>query len=189
MDQNPIDPIALVRESIRDVEPSATARQHTLTNRALSVLPLVWVDVDMIHRVLINLLENAIKFTPAGGKIDIGAQTSEDGLFVKFWIRDNGPGIPPSERERVFEKFARLRGKNKPGGLGVGLAFCRLAVHAHGGDIWIESEVGKGTTFWLTLPVAQRQSTGKLKRQTGRLTFKPDHPDKTHPLKDEPHEG
>lgn len=189
VDQNPIDPIALVRESIRDVEPSATARQHTLTNRALSVLPLVWVDVDMIHRVLINLLENAIKFTPAGGKIDIGAQTSEDGLFVKFWIRDNGPGIPPSERERVFEKFARLRGKNKPGGLGVGLAFCRLAVHAHGGDIWIESEVGKGTTFWLTLPVAQRQSTGKLKRQTGRLTFKPDHPDKTHPLKDEPHEG
>jgi len=189
VDQNPIDPIALVRESIRDVEPSATARQHTLTNRALSVLPLVWVDVDMIHRALINLLENAIKFTPAGGKIDIGAQTSEDGLFVKFWIRDNGPGIPPSERERVFEKFARLRGKNKPGGLGVGLAFCRLAVHAHGGDIWIESEVGKGTTFWLTLPVAQRQSAGKLKRQTGRLTFKPDRPDRTQPFKDDPHEG
>ena len=118
-----------------------------------------------------------------------GAQIGEDGLFVKFWVRDNGPGIPPSERERVFEKFARLRGKNKPGGLGVGLAFCRLAVHAHGGDIWIESEVGKGTTFWLTLPVAQRQSAGKLKRQTGRLTFKPDHPDKTQPLKDNPQEG
>jgi PAS domain S-box-containing protein len=178
VDQNPIDPIALIRESIRDVEPSSTARQHVLTNRALSVLPLIWVDVDMIHRVLINLLENAIKFTPAGGRLDIGAQIGEDGLFVKFWVRDNGPGIPLSERERIFEKFARLRGKNKPGGLGVGLAFCRLAVHAHGGDIWIESEVGKGTTFWLTLPVAQRQSTGKLKRQTGRLTFKPDHPEK-----------
>ncbi len=174
VDQNSIDPVALVRESIRDVEPSVTARQHTLTNRANSVLPLIWVDVDMIYRVLINLLENSTKFTPVGGRIDIGAQTSEDGLFVKFWVRDNGPGIPPAERERIFEKFARLRGKNKPGGLGVGLAFCRLAVHAHGGEIWVDSEVGKGTTFWLTLPVAQMQSAGKLKRQTGRLTFKPD---------------
>ncbi|MBI3170711.1 MAG: GAF domain-containing protein [Chloroflexi bacterium] len=178
VDQNSIDPVALVRESIRDVEPSVTARQHILTNRALSVLPLIWVDVDMIYRVLTNLLENSIKFTPAGGRIDVGAQTSEDGFFVKFWVRDNGPGIPPAERERIFDKFTRLRGKNKQGGLGVGLAFCRLAVHAHGGDIWVDSEVGKGTTFWLTLPVAQRQSTGKLKRQTGRLTFKPDQPDK-----------
>lgn len=183
VDQNSIDPVALVRESIRDVEPSVAARQHTLTNRALSVLPLIWVDVDMIHRVLINLLENAIKFTPAGGRIDIGAQTSEDGLFVKFWVRDNGPGILPAERERIFEKFTRLRGKAKTSGLGVGLAFCRLAVHAHGGEIWLDSEVGKGTTFWLTLPVAQRRSAGKLKRQTGRLTFKPDHPDRTQPLK------
>jgi PAS domain S-box-containing protein len=185
-DQNSIDPVALVRESIRDVEPSYTARQHTLTNRATSVLPLIWVDVDMIYRVLINLLENAIKFTPVGGKIDIGAQTSEDGFYVKFWVRDNGPGIPAADRDRIFEKFARLRGKNKPGGLGVGLAFCRLAVHAHGGDIWIESELGKGTTFWLTLPVAQRQSAGKLKRQTGRLTFKPDQPDRTQPLNNQP---
>ena len=176
VDQNSIDPVALVREAIRDVEPSVTARQHVLTNRALSVLPLIWVDVDMIHRVLINLLENSIKFTPAGGRIDIGAQTNEDGLFVRFWIRDNGPGIPAAERERIFEKFTRLRGKNKAGGLGVGLAFCRLAVHAHDGDIWIESEEGKGTTFWLTLPVAQRKSAGQIKRQTGRLTFKPDKP-------------
>ncbi|MBL8061992.1 MAG: GAF domain-containing protein [Anaerolineales bacterium] len=174
VDQNSIDPVALVRESLRDVEPSAAARQHTVTNRATSVLPLIWVDVDMIYRVLINLLENAIKFTPVGGRIDIGAQTNPDGLFVKFWVRDNGPGIPPAERERIFEKFTRLRGKNRPGGLGVGLAFCRLAVHGHGGEIWIESEPERGTTFWLTLPVAKRQASGQLKRQTGRLTFKPD---------------
>lgn len=174
IDQNSIDPVALIAESIRDVEPSAIARQHALTNRARTVLPLVWVDVDMIYRVLVNLLENAIKFTPSGGRIDIGAQTSEDGLSVKFWVRDNGPGIPQAERDRIFEKFMRLRGKNKPGGLGVGLAFCRLAVHAHSGDIWLESEPGKGTTFWLSLPVAQRKSTGRIKRQTGRLTFKPD---------------
>lgn len=173
-DQNSIDPVALVRESIRDVEPSVTARQHKLTNRATTVLPLIWVDVDMIYRVLVNLLENAIKFTPVGGRIDIGAQTNEDGMSVKFWIRDNGPGIPPSERDRIFEKFTRLRNKSRTGGLGVGLAFCKLAIHAHDGKIWLESEPGKGTTFWLTLPVAQRIATGQLKRQTGRLTFKPD---------------
>ncbi len=173
-DQHSIDPIEIIREAIYDVEPGAAARQHKLSNRALSVLPLIWVDVDMIHRVLINLLENAIKFTPANGKIDIGAQTSTDGLFVNFWVRDSGPGIPLSERESVFEKFTRLRGKNRASGLGVGLAFCRLAVHAHGGEIWIESAEDQGTTFWLSLPVAQRRSTGTLKRQTGRLTFKPD---------------
>jgi PAS domain S-box-containing protein len=174
VDQNAIDPVALIREAIRDVEPSASARQQTLVNRATSVLPLVWVDVDMIYRVLVNLLENAIKFTPAGGRIDIGAQTAEDGMFVKFWVRDNGPGIPPGDRERIFDKFTRLRGKNKAGGLGIGLAFCRLAVNGHNGKIWIESETDKGTTFWFSMPVAQRKSSGKIKRQTGRLTFKPD---------------
>ncbi len=174
VDQNAIDPVALVREAIRDVEPSAAARQQTLANRATSVLPLVWVDVDMIYRVLVNLLENAVKFTPVGGRIDIGAQTAEDGMFVKYWVRDNGPGIPPGERDRIFEKFTRLRGRNKAGGLGIGLAFCRLAVNGHGGKIWIESEMDKGATFWLLLPVAQRKSPGKIKRQTGRLTFKPD---------------
>lgn len=183
VEQNPIDPVALVREAIRDVEPAVAARQQILTNRATTVLPLVWVDVDMIYRVLINLLENAIKFTPVSGRIDIGAQTAPDGMFVNFWVRDNGPGIPPAERERIFEKFTRLRGRNRPGGLGVGLAFCRLAINGHGGKIWIESEVEKGTTFWLSLPVATRKTAGTLKRQTGRLTFKPD---KIQPNKDNP---
>ncbi|MDP1780234.1 MAG: ATP-binding protein, partial [Anaerolineales bacterium] len=64
------------------------------------------------------------------------------------------------------------RGKDRPGGLGVGLAFCRLAVHGHGGEIWVESSPGNGATFWLTLPVAKKKLTGELMRQTGRLTMK-----------------
>lgn len=171
VEQNAVDPLALIRESIRDVEPSATARQQKIVNIVNTVLPLIWVDVDMSHRVFINLLENAIKFTPIDGRIEIGAHT--DGTFVKFWVRDNGPGISPADQERVFEKFTRLRRKDKAGGLGVGLAFCRLAVLGHGGEIWVESELEKGTTFWLTLPVAQqKKTTGQLKRQTGRLTMK-----------------
>lgn len=171
VDQNAIDPVALIRESIRDVEPAANGRQQKIENKVTTVLPLIWVDVDMAHRVFINLMENSIKFTPVEGKIEIGAQT--DGTFVKFWVRDNGPGISSADRERIFEKFTRLRGsKERPRGLGIGLAFCRLAVLGHGGEIWVESEIGQGTTFFLTLPVAQKKITGQLKRQTGRLTLK-----------------
>lgn len=171
VDQNSVDPVALVREAIRDVEPAANGRQQKIENKVTSVLPLIWVDVDMAHRVFINLMENAIKFTPVEGRIEIGAQT--DGVFVKFWVKDNGPGISTADRERIFEKFTRLRGgKERPRGLGVGLAFCRLAVLGHGGEIWVESELGEGTTFFLTLPVAQKKVTGQLRRQTGRLTLK-----------------
>ena len=179
VDQQAVDPLALLREAIRDVEPGLNARQQNISNRSTTVLPLIWVDVDMTHRILINLIENAIKFTPVKGQLEVGAQTS-DGLFVKFWVRDNGPGIPVADRERIFDKFTRLRGKERPGGLGVGLAFCRLAVLGHGGEIWVDSELNKGTTFWFTLPVAQKlplvqkKSTGQLKRQTGRLVLKPD---------------
>lgn len=171
---NSVDPLDLVREALQDVDPSAAARQQKLEVKTISVLPLVWVDVDMIYRVFVNLLENAIKFTPVGGHIEIGAQTIDGGAFVKFWVRDNGIGISAADQERIFEKFTRVRGKNRPGGLGVGLAFCRLAVHGNGGKIWVESEVDKGTTFWLTLPVAKKKATGQLKRQTGRLTIKPE---------------
>lgn len=172
-DQNAVDPALLVKEAIQDVEPASTARHQRLINNVNGVFPLIWVDVDMIHRVFINLLENAIKFTPSGGVIEIGAQVA-DGETVRFWVRDNGPGISESDQERIFEKFTRVHGKMRVGGLGVGLAFCRLAVLGHGGNIWVESELGKGTTFWLTLPVAKKKATGQLKRQTGRLTIKPE---------------
>jgi NtrC-family two-component system sensor histidine kinase KinB len=173
VDQHAIDPLVLIRESLKDVEPSATGRHQKMENKAFGVLPLIWVDVDMIHRMFINLLENAIKYTPVGGQIEIGAQTGS-GTSVKFWIKDNGPGISEADRDRIFDKFTRLRGNNSPSGLGVGLAFCKLAVQGHGGQIWVESELGKGTTFWLTLPVAQKKATGQLKRQTGRLGMRED---------------
>jgi two-component system, NtrC family, sensor histidine kinase KinB len=173
IDQHAVDPLALVRESVRDVERAVAGREQVLENKVTSVLPIIWVDVDMIHRVFINLLENAIKYTPVGGHIEIGAKTT-DGASVKFWVRDNGPGISPTDIDRVFDKFIRLRGTNNPSGIGIGLSFCKLAVQGHGGQIWVESELGKGTTFWLTLPVSRKKATGQLKRQTGRLTIKED---------------
>ena len=154
-DQIAVDPLALIEESIQDVGLSARGRNQQVENKAHAPLSHIWVDKDMIQRVLINLLDNAIKFTPMEGRIEIGAQATDNG-FVKFYVHDNGPGIPPADAKRIFDKFTRLRSKNKPGGLGIGLAFCRLAVHGHGGQIWVESEAGKGTTFLLTLPVSHQ---------------------------------
>jgi two-component system sensor histidine kinase KdpD len=111
----------------------------------------VWVDTDMIRRVLINLLENASKFTPPEGKIEVGAE--QDGEWLQMWVEDTGPGIAPGDRERVFDKFTRLKGETTVNGLGVGLAFCRLAVEGHGGKIRVESGADQGAKFVLTLPV------------------------------------
>ena len=109
----------------------------------------------MARRVLINLMENSSKYTQTGGALEVGTYV-EDG-WLHIWIKDNGPGIPPAEQDRIFDKFTRLRGKGKPGGLGIGLAFCRLAVQGHGGRIWVESDAGQGATFHLTFPVATQE--------------------------------
>jgi PAS domain S-box-containing protein len=154
-DQKVVDPIALVRQALKDVAPASEGRRQKLIYNLPERLPFLWVDAGMSHRVLVNLIENAIKFTPTEGNIEVGVK--RDGEWLQFWVRDNGPGIPPAEQERIFEKFTRLRGKDKPGGLGVGLAFCRLAVQGHGGRIWVESHDGKGATFHFTLPLATQQ--------------------------------
>ena len=149
--QQYVSPQILIRTSIDDVKPSAAGRHQTVETHIAGNLPNVWVDADMMRRVLINLLENAIKFSKAETKIEIGAK--REGQTGEFWVRETGPGVPASETKRIFEKFARVKGKDRPGGLGIGLAFCRIAVQAHGGNIWVESEEGKGSKFIFTLPV------------------------------------
>jgi len=151
-DKKAVNPLTLITRAMEDVEPVAKGRRQILTTNLPDTLPLIWVDEDMARRVLINLMENSSKFTQVEGKLEIGAR-AEDG-WVYLWVKDNGPGIPPADQERVFDKFTRLRGSNKTGGLGIGLAFCRLAVQGHGGKIWVESESGKGAAFHFTFPVA-----------------------------------
>jgi two-component system, NtrC family, sensor histidine kinase KinB len=155
VDQKVVNPLFLVQQAVKDVSPSSEGRRQNVVSKLADRLPLLWVDAGMVHRVLVNLLENAIKFTPTEGNIEVGAK--KDGEWLQFWVCDNGPGIPPADRERIFDKFTRLRGKNTPGGLGVGLAFCRLAVQGHGGRIWVESQDGQGTAFHFTLPLATQQ--------------------------------
>jgi signal transduction histidine kinase len=111
----------------------------------------VLVDQDMVRRVVTNLLENASKYSPSGCNIEIGAHQHDDLVYI--WVQDHGQGIPASEHERIFDKFTRLKTENGPKGLGLGLAYCRLAIQAHGGKIWVESELGVGSRFIFTLPV------------------------------------
>jgi len=102
-----------------------------------------------VVRIIQNLVDNAIKFSPEGGAVRIEA--SENGENLTISISDNGPGVPPEFASRVFEKFAT--GGNRRRGSGLGLAFCRLAVKAHGGEIWVQSSAEPGATFSFTLPV------------------------------------
>ena len=159
-DQKVVDPLLLITNAAHDVEPVSKGRRQTFVMDLPTALPSIWVDEDMARRVLINLMENSSKFTQVEGNLEVGAR-HEDG-WVHMWVKDNGTGIPIAEQERIFDKFTRLRGTSKAGGLGIGLAFCRLAVLGHGGKIWVESDAGKGATFHFTFPVATREQLPDL---------------------------
>jgi two-component system, NtrC family, sensor histidine kinase KinB len=151
--RQPIDPASIINDSVETVLPNATSKQQTIRVVMPSPPCQAVGDFDMIRRVVTNLLENAIKFTPPEGTILVGGENLFD--RVEFFIQDDGPGIPSHETERIFNKFARIASPGAPKGLGLGLTFCRLAVEAHGGKIWVESDTGKGARFIFSLPVAE----------------------------------
>jgi NtrC-family two-component system sensor histidine kinase KinB len=155
--QRAIDIVSLVSDATKEVEQLVESRNQELRVQVPEEEKRtpVWVDGEMILRVLINLLENAVKFSPDQGQIMVNARLED--TWVEVSVQDMGPAIPESERERIFNKFTRLRGKDKLSGLGIGLAFCRLAIEGHGGRIWVESENNKGNTFSFTLPVASEE--------------------------------
>jgi len=132
----------------------AEAKGHTLRFNLARDLPDIQCDVEMVRRVVINLLENAVKYTQSGGDITVSAALTEAKDKLAVSVADTGPGISQHDQMAIFDKFARIHGEGRPKGLGLGLAFCRLAVEAHGGTIWVESEEGQGSTFAFTLPLA-----------------------------------
>jgi two-component system clock-associated histidine kinase SasA len=164
-DQTIVDSTALIAQAVLDVEPTVKGKYGTVVTDLPRELPSIWVDEDMARRVLINLIENSVKFTPQEGRFEVGARPEDN--WVHVWVKDNGPGIPLSEQERIFDKFTRLRSGTRSSGLGIGLAFCRLAVAGHGGRIWVESEPGKGSTFHFTLPVATKEQLANQAGETG----------------------
>jgi two-component system, NtrC family, sensor histidine kinase KinB len=145
----PFSPTQVIEESLEVVMPIAVSRQQEISKVLPEQKRTIHGDADMIQRVLTNLLENAVKFSPNQGKIEVGVKQAGD--YHHFWVQDFGPGITPEEQDKIFDKFTRLLSKDSPKGLGLGLTFCRLAVDAHGGKIWVESETGKFSRFNFTL--------------------------------------
>jgi PAS domain S-box-containing protein len=137
--------------------------------QATDGLPQVAADKDRARQILVNLVENAIKYSPDGGRVVLGVEPVDDA--VRFRVFDEGLGIPADEHDRVFEKFYRLDPDmiQGIGGTGLGLYICRELVERMGGSIWLESEEGKGSTFFFDLPsVASQRALSKARMPAGR---------------------
>ncbi len=142
----------LIERAVDFVKPMADRKRVPLSVDIASGLPPVLIDVNMIERVVVNLLDNACKFSGSGRPVRISAQRAQDEILVS--VRDEGPGISPEDLPRLFQKFSRgIHIGGQTPGTGLGLAFCKLAVEAHGGQISVDSEPGRGSTFTFTLPV------------------------------------
>jgi signal transduction histidine kinase len=153
----------LVHEVMETVKPMATEKPVVLEVDVPEPSVLVWADRDKVTQVLMNLIGNAIKFTPCDGRIGVSTANDLKG-WVRVSIRDAGPGIPTSEQEKIFEKFYQVTqdGGPKPKGTGLGLAISKSLVELHGGKIWVESQPGRGSTFSFTLPTSGSQGSGLL---------------------------
>ena len=139
-------------ETLAAMRNKLEARSQTVDIDIPQDLPHVYVDAGQIQRVLCNLLDNAIKYTPEGGELHISAlhRTTQK---IQVCVQDTGPGIPAEKREAIFEDSFRLQRDESKDGYGLGLALCRRIIRAHYGQIWVESEAGTGSQFYFTLPV------------------------------------
>ena len=152
LQREPCEIDALIRAVVAGNQPFPENRTVTVdvAGDALNVA----VDVGLFRRVIQNLLSNALKYTPAGGnvRVAVAAFAGE----VRVTVTDTGPGIASEYHQRIFEKFGQVGDRCNRVGTGLGLTFCKLAVEAHGGCIGVESEIGKGSAFWLVLPRVER---------------------------------
>jgi signal transduction histidine kinase len=148
----PINLVAATAERLRPVAESASIHM------AISVapdLPPVAADVELISRVLDNLADNALKFSPDGARVELWARAADGAARILFGVTDSGPGIAAADQAKLFQKFQRVPGiRGRRSGTGLGLAFCKLVVEAHRGSLSVVSQPGQGATFAFSLPVA-----------------------------------
>ena len=138
------------------------AAGHQLALQADETIGSIQADAEKLTQVLTNLLDNALKYTPAGSKITLTARVLEAGGEVELMVRDTGPGIPAADLPHIFERFYRVekgRARDK-GGTGLGLSIVKHIVQLHGGRVWAESELGQGTSIILRLPRSQQAAPG-----------------------------
>jgi len=150
-----LDASRLVASAAGQVNSLLKDKSLVLTCNIAPNVPLLWGDEGKLRRILVNLIGNAVKFTPKGGALSVEVRLNEIESAALFRVSDSGEGIPPEAFERIFEKFGQV--ESRKGGrmmsTGLGLTFCKLAIEAHGGQIGVESKLGVGSTFSFTLPL------------------------------------
>jgi signal transduction histidine kinase len=148
-----INPGELINFAKKALITQAKAKKQEVIIDIAPDISQISADRDMLERVLINIYQNAIKFTPTEGRIEFGA--AEENNVTRFWVMDSGLGVDPDYIDRIFDKYTRIHPDERIKGLGLGLAFCRLAVEGHGGKIWVENLPDGGAVFSFTIPIAE----------------------------------
>ncbi len=145
--------VEVINNSIQDVALQAESKNITIEKNLPDKLPVFTADTDKLMDVLINLFDNAVKFTPESGIITISSDVEDNSLHIS--VQDTGIGIPEDKIPNLFQRFYQVdaSGKRKYGGAGLGLYICKKIVEDHAGNIWVESTEGKGSTFHIILPI------------------------------------
>ena len=158
LERRSVELAPLVAQVLSEIEVARPDRDVRVADAVPEDIPPVFADRERVHQVLFNLLDNAVRFTPAGGRVTVSASRHNGSVDVA--VADTGPGIAPEDLPRVFERFYRVDESRSrdDGGTGIGLAIARSVVEAHGGRIWAESVPGRGSTFTFELPAAPPQA-------------------------------
>ena len=151
----PVELRPLVEKVLGDLKPPADSKSITLINELPQLVAAA--DLGRLEQVLANLVDNAIKYGRTQGTVTVGGGKTEDGK-IEIFVQDDGPGIPPESLDRVFERFYRVdkARSREQGGTGLGLSIVKHIVQSHGGKVWVKSELGKGSTFFFTLPQGEK---------------------------------
>lgn len=153
----------IVQSVTSEIKPLAEELEVNLRVEAESNLPLLDIDADKIERMILNLVDNALKYSPPNSQVSIHTEPIEGG-FVQLNVTDMGPGIPDDYKERLFDRFVQIEGrKTVRRGVGLGLTFCKLVVEAHNGQIWVtDNPNGNGSVFKVMLPIAQSEKEMRI---------------------------
>ncbi|MBI3183941.1 MAG: HAMP domain-containing histidine kinase [Myxococcales bacterium] len=145
--------LGMLQEVCELARPEQQLRKLQLNVVAPPDIDCVRADPDLLGRIMENLLDNSLRYSPEGGEIRLELKAVPGAIQV--WVKDQGPGIPPEHRQRIFEKYVQLDGPSRTG-RGLGLAFCRAAAEAHGGRIWVEDNAPRGSAFCVEIPSEAR---------------------------------
>jgi len=156
LNPQPVELHSLAEKVLNDLHSKAEARGATLLNHLPPAL-LAQVDANRVDQVFANLVDNAVKYGRNQGRVVVGGKIADSGM-IEVFVNDDGPGIPTEALDRVFERFYRVdkaRSRDQ-GGTGLGLSIVKHIIQSHGGEVWVESEPGKGATFYFTLPATKK---------------------------------